>query len=113
MCGVAGPVFPIIEMQARWAARVFSGAARLPEPAIRAAAIDKHLAWHWQRGTSPMRVQLADYMDEIAAEIGARPQLLRHPTLLGRLLLDPLLSAQYRLDGPGKFDKAIDSIVGQ
>jgi hypothetical protein len=52
-------------------------------------------------------------MDEIAAEIGARPQFLRHPTLLRRLLFGPLLSAQYRLDGPGKFDKAIDSIVGR
>ena len=53
-----------------------------------------------------MRVLYADYMDEIAKQIGVRPKPLNHPSLLAKLLLGPLFPTRYRLDGPGKSDKA-------
>ena len=60
-----------------------------------------HTRIYEKLGAHPMRVQLFEYMEEIAAAIGARPRLLRHPRRLLRLLAGPLTAAQYRLDGPG------------
>lgn len=89
---VNGPVFPIAEMQARWVAAVFGGRARLPAPEAMRAEIRARVDDARRRGGDPMRVELLDYMDEIAARIGARPSLLRHPGLL----VAPVRAADYR-----------------
>ncbi len=109
-CRVGGPVFPIMEMQARWVAAVFSGTADLPSPAIRQQAIEQHFTTCQQQGLNPMRVLYAEYMEEIANQFGVRPQPLKHPTLLTKLLFGPLFPSRYRLDGPGKTVKAKEII---
>ena len=102
MNGVTGAVFSVSEMQARWAARVFSGAVELPPPDARRRAIQAHLKLHQQRGTSPTRVDRMAYLEELAGLIGVRPKWWRHLNLLRVLLMEPLVAAQYRLDGPGR-----------
>jgi len=92
---VNGPVFPVAEMQARWVAAVFSGQARLPGAAAMRAEIDARVAAARRNGTDPMRVELLDYLDDIASRIGARPSLLRHPGLLTA----PVRAADYRASG--------------
>jgi dimethylaniline monooxygenase (N-oxide forming) / hypotaurine monooxygenase len=106
MCIVNGPLFPVAEMQARWAARVFAGVAALPPSSARIQAVERQRRMHRRLEAHLMRVQLADYMDELALQIHARPRLFLHPRLIRPLLLGPLVAAQYRLDGIGKSDRA-------
>ena len=92
---VNGPVFPVAEMQARWVAAVFAGDASLPGAAAMRAEIDARVDAARRHGTDPMRVELLDYLDDIASRIGARPSLLRHPGLL----IAPVRAADYRTSG--------------
>lgn len=92
---VSGPVFPVAEMQARWVAAVFAGRARLPAPEAMHAEIEARVDAARREGTDPMRVELLDYLDDLASRIGARPSLLRHPGLL----VSPVRAADYRLGG--------------
>jgi dimethylaniline monooxygenase (N-oxide forming) len=111
LCIVTGPLFPVVEMQARWVARVFAGVTTLPPSSARIQAVKRQRMMHQRLGAHPMRVQLADYMDELALQIKARPRLFLHPRLIRRLLLGPLVAAQYRLDGTGKSDSAEEIIA--
>jgi dimethylaniline monooxygenase (N-oxide forming) len=113
MHGTSGAVYPVLEMQARFAARVFSGAVSLPSADERRAAIQTELKRHTQRGTSPTRVDRFTYMEELAGLLGVRPQWWRHPGLLRALLTEPVVAAQYRLDGPGKSPRAADILSGR
>jgi len=113
MNGVTGAAYPVSEMQARWVARVFSGAVALPPPDARRRAIQAHVKLHQQRGTPPTRVDRLAYLEELAGLIGVRPRLWRHLNLLRVLLLEPLVAAQYRLDGPGKTDRGEDILTGR
>ena len=105
-CRVSGPVLPIMEMQSRWAAEVFRGAATLPAAAIRRTQIAAHLQRCQETGLSRMQVQYANFMQAISAKFGVRPKLLKRPALLWKLILGPLLPARYRLDGPGRWSGA-------
>jgi dimethylaniline monooxygenase (N-oxide forming) len=113
MHGTSGAVYPVVEMQARFAARVFSGAVSLPAADERRAAIQTELKRHAKRGTSPTRVDRFTYMEELAGLIDVRPQLWRHPDLLRALLSEPVVAAQYRLDGPGSSPRAADILTGR
>lgn len=111
VCRVHGPILPIVEMQARWMARVLTGESDLPPPMAMRAEIEER----WQRqiaiGDSPIRVALLPYLDEIGSEIGARPHLWRHPSLLRALLTGPPVAAQYRLEGPNGWSGAQATIL--
>ncbi len=90
LCRVSGAVPPIAEMQARWIARVLSGAAFLPPTGVMRHEIAERRARHLSAGTEYMRVPFLGYLDEIADLIGARPQDERS-------LQDAVVSAtQYR-----------------
>lgn len=103
-CIVTGPLWPVAEMQARWVARVLTGAVELPSSLQMLQLIQQQREKHIRLGAHPMRVQLFEYMEEIAKSIGVRPRLLRHPRRLLRLLTGPLTPTQYRLDGPGRWE---------
>lgn len=98
---VAGSVFPLAEIQARWAARVFAGQVELPHPDSRAQVVDQFFAGRAQLGVDPMSLLLSEYVEDIAGILGVRPQVYKHPALFFKLLFGPLLAAHYRLDGPG------------
>jgi dimethylaniline monooxygenase (N-oxide forming) len=100
VCRVHGPILPIVEMQARWAARVLTGKTALPS----LAEMRTEIAGRWQGRSAGsdalLRVTLLPYLDEIGAVIGVRPRWWRHTHLLGPLLAGPPVAAQYRLEGP-------------
>jgi cation diffusion facilitator CzcD-associated flavoprotein CzcO len=82
MTRVAGPVFPVAELQARWVAAVLTGHAALPpEPEMRREIASRITRARAARDDQ-MRVELLPYLDEIASRIGAKPSLWRHPRLL-------------------------------
>ena len=86
LCIVAGSVIPVIELQARWAARVLAGRVALPAREQMREEIRVRRSRAQAIGAHPMRVQLLEYMDVLAAEIGAKPKLARHPALAWKLL---------------------------
>ena len=57
-----------------------------------------------------------EYMDEIASQIGVKPDLYslfkQDPVLAARCLFGSCLPAQYRLQGRGKWEGAKDTISG-
>jgi dimethylaniline monooxygenase (N-oxide forming) len=106
LCSVAGPPFPIAELQARWIARVFSGRRSLPTVAQMHAEIQERKAGPSRLSPYPMRVQLLDYLDEVSRQFGARPRMWLHVGLAMPLMAGPPLAAQYRLDGPGAWKGA-------
>jgi len=92
MTRVSGPVFPVVELQARWVAAVFAGRASLPSADAMRAEIETRISRARALGDDQMRVELLPYLDDIASRIGAKPSLLRHP----RLLVSPVSARDYR-----------------
>ena len=108
MSRASGPIMPLAEMQARWAARVLRGAIALPPPAAMHAQITARRNWIAARGGNPFRIEFEPYMDLLASEIGALPPLGRHPRLWRALLAGPPIAARYRFAGPARAANAPD-----
>ncbi len=108
-----GAAFPMMEIQARWIARVFSGGMMLSTPAERSKWIEAYFAAHQEAGTDPMSLKLLDYLGEMSGLLGIRPVIWKHPRLLGKLIFGAHVPAQYRLDGPGRSDTAAEIIADQ
>lgn len=116
-----GSLLPVAELQARWASRVFSGKAHLPSLGEMRDQADidwqHHQKQYIDRPRTAIAVDQVEYMDLIADQIGVRPDLWRvfqQPSKWGlglRLAFGPCISAQYRLYGPGKWDRAEDVIA--
>ena len=113
-----GAINPISEMQCRWATRVFNGSAKLPEVgkmqdhirATKDAMRQRYVAS--QRHT--IQVDMVPYMDELASEIGVKPDfgklILQDPILACKCFFGPCFPYQYRIMGPGKWDGAKEAI---
>nr|XP_042896603.1 flavin-containing monooxygenase 5-like [Parasteatoda tepidariorum] len=114
-----GPGFPVGEMQCRWASRVMSGKLKLPSKEQMIADIDERLKWIRGRFVdSPrhtLQVDFISYQDELAEEIGVKPNFWKiaftDPKLFWALLFGPSLSYQYRLQGPHSWDGARNAIL--
>ena len=106
-----GSAFPLMEIQARWMARVFAGDMPLAAAEARGDWIDAYFARHAADGTDPMSLQLLNYLPEIAAMLGVTPQFWRHPGLILPLVFGAHVPAQYRLDGPGRSESVPDVIA--
>ncbi|KAJ8279006.1 hypothetical protein COCON_G00060720 [Conger conger] len=116
-----GAIMPISEMQARWATRVFKGLNKLPSMDVmledinmKAEAMAKRYATS-QRHT--IQVDYITFMDELAKQVGVKPNflglLLRDPRLGLNVLLGPCTPYQYRLCGPGQWAGARQAILTQ
>ncbi|KAK3594327.1 hypothetical protein CHS0354_024263 [Potamilus streckersoni] len=114
-----GPLPPVLEMQARWAARVFAETCTLPPPRKRQEVVKK---WRdYLRKTyvdSPrysLQIYFIKYMDELAGFIGCRPRLWKllfeNPKLWYHVVFGPSSPQQWRLEGPGKWEGAEESIL--
>ena len=99
---VIGAYPPVLELQARWMARVFAGHCSLPPAEVMKARVERAVRHAHRDRVDFDRVQPIDYMADLALEIGCRPRPWRHPRLLRVLLTGPFLPAHYRLDGPGR-----------
>lgn len=64
-----------------------------------------------------LQTNYVDYLDELALEIGAKPDfislLLKDPQLAVKLYFGPCNSYQYRLVGPGQWEGARSAILTQ
>ncbi|KAI0232490.1 Dimethylaniline monooxygenase [N-oxide-forming] 2 [Lamellibrachia satsuma] len=107
VCPVLSPVFPKLEMQCRWATRVFKGLCRLP---------DSKQMWREIDGQYSHIVDHLTYMDILATDVGCKPNivklLLTDPRLGWRCYFGPATAPQFRLTGPHKWDGARDAIFG-
>ncbi|XP_053726656.1 flavin-containing monooxygenase 5-like [Synchiropus splendidus] len=116
-----GAIMPISEIQARWATRVFKGCKKLPSVSDMLKDIQcKEQAMASRYVTSQrhtIQVDHVSYMDEIAREVGVRPNfaklLLTDPKLGLNIIFGPSSPYQYRLTGPGKWSGARQAILTQ
>ncbi|XP_052072576.1 flavin-containing monooxygenase 5-like [Mytilus californianus] len=114
-----GAVMPISEIQCRWFTRVLKGINPLPPLSDMMDDIEaKHLynSMHIKSQRHTLQTFWIQYMDEIAEKIGCKPNLKRlfidDPRLALHCLCGPCFPAQYRLQGPGKWNGARVSIIG-
>ncbi|NXT40745.1 FMO5 monooxygenase, partial [Pelecanoides urinatrix] len=116
-----GPIMPISELQCRWATRVFKGLQDLPPSANMLADImqtKEEMAKRYvtsQRHT--IQVDYIPYMDELACQVGVKPNLLAlfltDPKLALEVAFGPCTPYQYRLRGPGEWAGAREAILTQ
>nr|CAB3246574.1 dimethylaniline monooxygenase [N-oxide-forming] 5-like [Phallusia mammillata] len=116
-----GAVNPISELQCRWITRLFKGLSELPSKPTMNFYIQrqkddmKKRYYATQRHT--VQVDYVKYMDELAAEIGVKPNLLRlaimDPVLAYKVFFHACTPYQYRLSGPGKWKQARENIMTQ
>ncbi|XP_036972024.1 flavin-containing monooxygenase 5-like isoform X2 [Acanthopagrus latus] len=116
-----GPIQPIMEMQARWAVRVFSGMSYLPSEKKMMEVIECDTKRNSKSYPCPRQAALyvdyISYLDFMAGEIGVRPNLLRlmlrDPVLWVKVAFGPCTPYQYRLTGPGQWAGARRAILTQ
>uniref|UniRef100_A0A8C9VVL5 Flavin-containing monooxygenase n=1 Tax=Scleropages formosus TaxID=113540 RepID=A0A8C9VVL5_SCLFO len=113
-----GPIMPVVEMQARWATRVISGNLFLPYYVV-FNQMKNHFDVIFPRYPCPkhadLQLEYIPYMDELANELGVRPNILRllltDPRLGFSVLFGPCTPYQFRLRGPGKWAGARNAIL--
>uniref|UniRef100_A0A8C3JJ47 Flavin-containing monooxygenase n=1 Tax=Calidris pygmaea TaxID=425635 RepID=A0A8C3JJ47_9CHAR len=107
-----GAIMPISELQCRWATRVFKGLNKLPPRHDMEADIEYVKS---QRHT--IQVDYIPYMDELACQVGVKPNLLAlfltDPKLALEVVFGPCTPYQYRLHGPGEWAGAREAILTQ
>ncbi|XP_070602905.1 dimethylaniline monooxygenase [N-oxide-forming] 2-like isoform X2 [Erythrolamprus reginae] len=116
-----GPIMPTSELQARWATRVFKGLSFLPsEHAMMADTVkrnEKRIKWFGSSRSQSIQTSFIDYLDELAAALGSKPDLfsllLWDPKLAWAMFFGPCSPFQFRLKGPGKWIGARDAILTQ
>uniref|UniRef100_A0A8V5HG01 Flavin-containing monooxygenase n=1 Tax=Melopsittacus undulatus TaxID=13146 RepID=A0A8V5HG01_MELUD len=104
-----GAIMPISELQCRWATRIFKGKQ------------DKSPLWlrpkYVKSRQHTIQVDYIPYMDELASQVGVKPNLLTlfltDPKLALEVAFGPCTPYQYRLRGPGKWDSAREAILTQ
>lgn len=113
-----GGLPPILEMQARWAARVFSGNCKLPSVSKRIQEVEKKHVKLKSMGVNSAKYTLVvffiQYIDKMAQYIGCKPNLWRlfftDNALWRKLVFGPCTPSQWRLEGPGKWSGAKNAI---
>ncbi|XP_025944980.1 dimethylaniline monooxygenase [N-oxide-forming] 5-like isoform X2 [Apteryx rowi] len=116
-----GAIMPISELQCRWATRVFKGLNKLPPRRDMEADINQkkeEMAKRYVRSQRhTIQVDYIPYMDELACQLGVKPNLLMlfltDPRLATEVLLGPCTPYQYRLQGPGRWAGARQAILTQ
>lgn len=116
-----GPIMPVVEMQARWATRVFKGMNSLPSKEKMRCVIEDERNRNMRSYPCPrqaaMQVEYVPYLDFMAEKVGVRPHflglLLREPVLWAKVLFGPCTPYQFRLSGPGQWSGARQAILTQ
>uniref|UniRef100_A0A8C5UDX6 Flavin-containing monooxygenase n=1 Tax=Malurus cyaneus samueli TaxID=2593467 RepID=A0A8C5UDX6_9PASS len=116
-----GAIMPISELQCRWATRVFKGLNKLPSRHDMEADIEQKKEVMAKRYVKSQRhtiqVDYIPYMDELACQLGVKPNLLTlfltDPKLAMEVAFGPCTPYQYRLQGPGAWAGARTAILTQ
>lgn len=118
--GLKGSILSATELQARWATRVFKGLCKIPPSQKLMAEITKKeqlTERGMMKDTSEDKLDFISYLDDLAACIGAKPNVpflfLKDPRLAWEVFFGPCTPYQYRLTGPGKWDGARNAILTQ
>lgn len=114
-----GPIFPISEMQCRWFAQILLGNLKLPSLNDMMKEINAKNESNRKRYIESTRhtiqVDWIPFMDELASQIGAKPNLfklaLTDPKLFSACFNGPCLPYQYRLQGPYAWSGARDALL--
>ena len=108
-----GPQIPIAESQCRWAARILSKKLNLTLKESMKSCITPQASI--KKNSNEIIVDYIDYMDDLAEECGTKPNLcslaFKDSKLFWTCFTGPLLSYQYRLEGPNKTENARDFIL--
>lgn len=111
-----GSAIPGLELQSRWATRLFRGdlvPPRLPE--ILGSIEAQRQAMYDRFGKHGIWVTTAYYCDDLAADIGCLPNLLSlafsDPVLALHMLLSPAVPPTYRLVGPKSWNGAREAVM--
>lgn len=115
----AGSITVVSELQARMATLTFENKHNLPSVADMVKDIERYQAQRTRSIRSHSRDQLIgnwiEYLDRVAETIGVKPNLsklfFKDFPLWKRLMFGPSVSYQYRLNGPGKWDQARETIM--
>ncbi|XP_035380584.1 flavin-containing monooxygenase 5-like isoform X1 [Electrophorus electricus] len=121
MINVTGPQMPVMEMQARWAARVFAGLIHLPPLATMHKITEKEWKENVKKYSCSKKAaverEYLPYIDSLAKEVGVYPNvlwmLLTDPAIGLRVLFGPCTPYQFRLNGPGRWEGARQAILTQ
>uniref|UniRef100_UPI0037E8FF3D dimethylaniline monooxygenase [N-oxide-forming] 2-like n=1 Tax=Semicossyphus pulcher TaxID=241346 RepID=UPI0037E8FF3D len=116
-----GPIMPTVEMQARWAVKVFTGVSRLPPEGKMLEVIESERQSNMKSYPCPrqaaLQVDFISYLDFMAEQVGVRPNLLTllltDPLLWIKVFCGPVTPYQYRLTGPGRWTGARHAILTQ
>lgn len=103
-----GPIFPIAEIQARWATRVFKNIKQLPSKEAMVAHSKKTqdtMAKRYKKSPRhTIQIDVLPYMDDVARDIGVKPNflwlLLTDPVLAYHYMFGPFVPTHYRIHGP-------------
>ncbi|GBO33933.1 Dimethylaniline monooxygenase [N-oxide-forming] 2 [Araneus ventricosus] len=114
-----GPGFPPGELQCRWVAQVFAGKCKLPSKKIMLEhtkrRYEANVARYGPSEKVSIKVDYIQYCDELAAEFGAKPNLLKYfftdIRLFLKIMFGPSLAYQYRLQGPHPWEGAREAIM--
>ncbi|XP_019621891.1 PREDICTED: dimethylaniline monooxygenase [N-oxide-forming] 4-like [Branchiostoma belcheri] len=109
-----GPLFPLMELQSRWAAAVFKGVHKLPDGNKMQEHTDAYkdmmLAIFGRLKPSTNNVV---YRDDLAAEISAKPNILRlfltDPAMAYMYYFGPAYPFHHRLVGPNSWTGAVSA----
>ncbi|XP_071820461.1 flavin-containing monooxygenase 5-like [Apostichopus japonicus] len=113
-----GALNPVVELQCRWATRVFNGKVKLPPKDFMWKAIRRKQAALQKRYVQSQRHTIQEdyisYMDEVADEIGVKPNFwkmfFQDPKFWYTNVFGVHLPYQYRLEGPGAWEGAREAI---
>jgi dimethylaniline monooxygenase (N-oxide forming) len=117
-----GSQFPIMEMQSRYCALIFSGGLKLPEPdkMMKVAKDDFDMYKEQFEENADQIRSLVDYhwyMYSLAKIIKCNPPLFKYflfyPRLWIHLMYGPTQATQFRLKGPGKKVKLAHDIINK
>jgi dimethylaniline monooxygenase (N-oxide forming) len=100
----AGPYFPVLELQARWIAYVWSGTIRPPS----AAELSEGISLYRARRAGPQKQMMHNVAVLFARCAGVEPSIDEHGDLAHALLFGPLSPVSFRLSGPDRLPNAAE-----
>ncbi|MGR9172217.1 flavin-containing monooxygenase [Rhizobium sp. KDH_Rht_773_N] len=106
---LVGPAFPVLELQARWAALCLREPAALPPREAMLAGVSRSRATRSGPVSLPMHAAALVF----ARHAGVEPDLARWPQLKRALLFGPLSPASFRLQGPHALADAAARVEAQ
>ena len=102
-----GPLFPVLELQARWIAYTWSG---LVDPVTKEEMREAIRRFQTVR-ESKMKTTVNQMAVGFSRELGTEPDLSAHPELTRAAMFGPLAAVSFRISGPDSLPQAVGRFV--